>query len=382
MATKRDYYEILGVAKTATTDDIKAAYRKLALKYHPDRNPGNKEAEDKFKEAAEAYEILSDTQKRAQYDQFGHAAGQMGGGFGNHGGMSMDDIFEHFGDIFGDIFGGSSGGARTGSSRRKRSGPTPKQGHDLRKELAISLKDAYEGTKREVTYHRFISCETCKSKGHPAGVTPQACTQCEATGQVFYRQHFFTYSQPCSACHGEGYTIKNPCAACKGQSRVQQYETFTVTIPKGIFDGAELRVSGKGDAGIFGGESGDLFIAIKITPDKKFSRVDDDLVCTITLTYPQLVFGAQLDIELIDGSREAIKIPKGSAVGERLVISGKGFVRIRGKGRGNLVIITACDIPKKLSSDAETLLKNYAEKIGNTAESSSGIIGFFKKFLG
>jgi len=376
MNTNRDYYEILGVGKNATQEEIKAAYRKLALKYHPDRNPNNKEAEEKFKEAASAYEVLSDTDKRKRYDQFGHAGveGNMGAGQQD---MNMEDIFEHFGDIFGDIFG--MGQRQT----RRKSGPTPKRGHDLSQELQITLKEAYTGTKKEIGIYQFVACEVCGGKGMEKGTSAQTCSRCSGTGQIQFKQGFFMYAQPCDVCHGAGFIIPSPCKACKGQSRIQKFDKFTVNIPKGIFDGAELRISGKGDAGVYGGQSGDLFIRVTVLPDKTFSRVDDDLVCTIMLTYPQLILGSQIDIESIDGTKETIKIPKGCPVGEKILVAGKGFQRLRNKSYGNLVVITNCHIPKKLSTDAKKLLVDYSEQIGNSTDNHEGSIrSFFKKFLG
>jgi len=375
----KDFYDILGVSKTASADEIKAAYRKHALKHHPDRNPGNKEAEEKFKEAAAAYEVLSDPDKRKRYDQFG-AAGLEGGPQGYPGqGMNMEDIFEHFGDIFGDIFG--MGQQKRG---RKKGGPQPKRGHDLDQELTISLKEAYVSTKKEIGYSHFETCQKCQGNGTEAGTSPQVCSTCNGTGQRTFSRGFFMYAEPCPTCHGEGYTIPSPCTVCKGKSRVQKFDKFTVNMPKGIFDGAELRVPGKGDAGIFGGQSGDLFLHIHITPDQKFKRIEDDLVCTVLLTYPQLVLGSQLEIENIDGIKESIKIPKGCPVGEKIIIAGKGFARLRGRGNGNLVIITNCHIPKKLSPEAKEALTNYSELIGTSVDSSreGGITSFFKKFLG
>ncbi len=376
MNTNRDYYEILGVSKNATQEEIKAAYRKLALKYHPDRNPNNKEAEEKFKEAAAAYEVLSDTDKRKRYDQFGHAGVEGNMGMGKQD-MNMEDIFEHFGDIFGDIFG--MGQRQT----RRKTGPTPKRGHDLSQELQITLKEAYTGTKKEVGIYQFVACEVCGGKGMEKGTSAQTCSRCSGTGQIQFKQGFFMYAQPCDVCNGEGFTIPSPCKACKGQSRIQKFDKFTVNIPKGIFDGAELRISGKGDAGVYGGQSGDLFIHVTVLPDKTFSRVDDDLVCTIMLTYPQLVLGSQIDIENIDGTKETIKIPKGCPVGEKIIAVGKGFQRLRSKSYGNLVVITNCHIPKKLSTEAKKLLTDYSEQIGTSTDNHEGSIrSFFKKFLG
>ncbi len=378
---KRDYYEVLGVAKNGTQADIKAAYRKLAMKYHPDKNPNNKEAEEKFKEAAQAYEILSDEQKRKQYDQFGHAAVE-GQGFDTHG-MNMDDIFSNFGDIFESMFGAGAQGSGFSRRARKPSGPVPQRGHDRHKDLEISLKEAFEGTKKEIGYNHLFVCEVCKGQGTAPGTKVTTCTQCSGAGEIQYRQGFFMYSQTCGKCAGQGFIIPSPCTNCSGQSRKQSYDKFSVNIPAGIYDGAELRVPQKGDAGIYGGPSGDLYIKVKVLPDKKFIRNGDDIECTVVLTYPQLVFGAQIDIENIDLSRESVKIPKGCPSGERIIISGKGFPSLRGR-KGNLIIITKCDIPKKLSSEAKDVLKQYSEIIGHNAdENGSGTItGFFKKFLG
>ncbi len=374
--SKRDYYEILGVGKRASADEIKASYRKLALKYHPDRNPDNKEAEDKFKEAAEAYELLSNQQKRSQYDQFGHAgmSGTAGTGSGP-GGMNMDDIFESFGDVFGSMFGG-------GRPRTRRSGPEAKHGHDLAQDITTTLQESYLGSKKEVAYYHFVTCEKCTGKGSKKGSEPKSCASCQGTGQMQFRQGFFMYSQTCSNCSGEGFVITNPCDGCGGKSRIQRYEKFNVTVPAGIYDGAELRLSGKGDAGIFGGRSGDLYIKVGVLSDKKFHRERDDLVCILTLTYPQLALGSQVEIESIDGSKQPVKVPKGCAVGEKIIIPGKGFENIRKKGvRGNLVVITQCHVPKKISADAKKILTEYSNIIGTNTE-NGGIVSFFKKFLG
>jgi len=373
---KTDYYKILGVDRSASTDQIKAAYRKLAMKYHPDRNPDNASAEEKFKEATEAYEVLGDSQKRTQYDQFGHA-GMNGGMGGGQGSMNMEDIFENFGDIFGSMFGG-------GQSRgKKKKGPQPKAGLSLTKEIEISLKEAFLGTKKEISYYHYFSCDTCQGTGCRPGTSAQSCATCRGSGEMHYQQGFFMYSQACSACSGQGFTMSSPCTGCGGQSRVQKYDKFTVNIPQGIYDNAELRVNGKADAGVYGGPAGDLFLHVRIKEDKHFKRDKDDLVCTVMLTYPQLTLGCQVDIESIDGTKHPIKIPKGCPVGEKIVISGEGFHKLRGKSRGNLVIITQCSIPQKLSADAKKKLQEYSDIVGTQANSSEGTISsFFKKFLG
>lgn len=372
--SKQDYYSILGVSKNATEKEIKAAYRTMALKYHPDRNPNNKEAEEKFKAAAEAHEVLSDTEKRARYDQFGHdGVNNMGGGHG-HGGMNMDDIFN---DIFGGMFNQKS------AKRSRKAQPTPAQGHNLAKEIQITLKEAFEGSKATINYHHFVVCEPCKGMGMKVGTTVATCTTCRGAGQMQFQQGFFMYAQACAACNGQGFTIPSPCTSCRGQSRVQQYDKITVTIPKGMYDGAELRLAGKGDAGVYGGPAGDMLLHVVVMPDKKFHREENDLVCTIMLTYPQLVLGAQVDIESIDGSQHSIKIPKGCAVGHKIIIPGKGFASLRGKNTGNLVVIAQCDIPKKLTPEQKDSLTQYSELIGTQSGNTDGAIaGFFKRFLG
>ena len=370
---KQDYYKILNVDRSANTDEIKSAYRKLALKYHPDRNPDNKESEEKFKEATQAYEVLSDKQKRSQYDQFGHEGL---GNMGDSAGMNMDDIFESFGDIFGSMFGG-------GRKTRRKNGPAPKAGLSLTKDIQISLKDAFLGTKTEISYYHFFTCESCQGKGAQAGTTPQACAACRGSGQMQYKQGFFVYAQTCSSCAGEGFIISSPCSGCNGQSRVQKYDKFTVTIPRGIFDGAELRINEKGDSGVYGGPAGDLFLSVRIKPDKTFKRVQDDLICQVMLTYPQLTLGCQIEIESIDGTKHTIKISKGCTVGEKIVVPGKGFYQLRNNIRGNLLIITQCHIPKKLSADAKESLSAYSKIIGTNVHNGGGSISsFFKRFLG
>ena len=377
MSNKKDYYKILGVTKSATAAEIKKAYHQLAMKYHPDRNPDNKEAETKFKEAAAAYEVLSDTEKRQKYDQFGHDAYenmQQGGG-GHHGGMDFD-----LNDIFNSMFGGGQGRSSRG---HRPSGPTPQRGNDLTKNLTITLKEAYLGVKKDISYSHYFVCNGCKGQGAKNKTDISTCAKCHGYGQVQVQQGFFAFAQPCKDCQGQGFKIKTPCSDCQGQSRRKEQEMVTVSIPKGIFNNADVRVSGKGDAGVYGGPAGDLYLHIIIEKDKRFHREDDNLVCSLMLTYPQLVFGCQINIELIDGTQESIKIPKGCAVGEKIIVAGKGFAKLKGVGAGNLVVITQCNIPKKLSEEAKEQLKNYSESIGTENKNEDGFISsFFKKFLG
>lgn len=373
----RDYYEILGVAKTATEQEIKDAYRKLALKYHPDRNPNNKEAEDKFKEALEAYQVLSDAEKRKRYDQYGKAGVNGSAGYSQD--MNMDDIFENFGDIFESFFGN----AGKGRGAKRPAQPVARRGHNLGKEVTISLKEAFLGVKKELTYYHFENCTDCKGQGTQPNTTFQTCTQCHGSGQQTFRQGFFAFNQTCTTCGGEGFIIPSPCTTCKGKTRIQKLAKFTVTIPKGIFDGATLNIPEKGDAGVFGGPAGDLSLRIIVTPDKKFRRVNDDLECNVMLTYPELVLGCQVEIESIDGTKETLKIPKGTDVGQRILIKGKGFAHLRKSGNGDMVVTTQCHIPKKITAEAKDTLEKYSAIIGTTVhDNDNSIVGFFKKFLG
>ena len=373
--SKRDFYEVLGVSKTATQDEIKKAYRKLALKYHPDKNPDNKEAEEKFKEAAQAYEVIYNPEKRQKYDQFGHAG--MQGGSDYHEYSDMGDIFSSFSDIFGDLFGMGS------KKRSQKTGPTSQRGHDLAQNLEITLKESYLGCKKDLLLYHYVKCSTCNGSGCKPGTITHVCNECKGSGEMYFRQGFFSFSQPCTACNGQGFVIKTPCLDCHGQSRAQKREKLTVTIPAGIYNGAELRVKDKGDAGVFGGPSGDLDLSVRVKADTKFWRRDSDLVTQLNLTYPQLVLGCQVEIENIDGTKHTVKIPKGCPVAKEVMLTGKGFPIPGRYGNGNLIIIAQCDIPKKLDIKTKESLLDYAKKLGNQSQSlTSGISGFFKKFLG
>lgn len=373
--SKRDYYEILGVSKNATQDEIKAAYRKLALKYHPDRNPNNKEAEEKFKETAHAYEVLSNAEKRRQYDQFGSEGPYMGGGFGAD--MNMSDIFSNFEDIFGDIFGGHK-------KRAKKTAPSAKKGHNLGKNINITLEESFLGTIKDIKIYHYVVCPDCAGKGSKDQTSIETCKVCAGAGQVGSRHGIFMYTQTCHHCNGEGLIIKNPCPTCKGQTRIQQYDAIKVAIPKGVYDKVEIKIPGRGDAGVFQGESGDLYLQISILPHPKFKRIGDDIHCSIVATYPQLVFGCQIEIENIDNAKETLKIPKGSEIGDTIKIKNQGFYKLRGKARGDLVVTLKCDIPKKLPEAAIKALKEYSQAIGTQIDDQNrdgSIKSFFKKFL-
>jgi molecular chaperone DnaJ len=369
--SKKDYYDILGVTKSASEAEIKKAYRKLAMQHHPDRNPDDKKAESLFKEATEAYEVLSDKDKRARYDQYGHEGVNAGSDYHSYG--NANDIFSQFGDIFGNIFN------QHNRQQQRRSGPAPTQGHDLAYEVTISLKESFVGCKKEVKIYHFVACATCKQSGCKEGRSATACKHCQGSGVTNIQQGFFAFSQPCRGCNGNGFLITDPCGTCRGQSRVQQYETLTVTIPAGIFRGADLRIASKGDAGAFNGPAGHLYIKINISPDTLFQRRDNDLVCTLTLSYAQLVLGAQLEVESIDGTMHTVKVPKGCPVGHEIMIVGKGFTKLQGTGNGNLIFVAQCAIPKKISSEAKEALLTYDKAIEHE---ETGFKGFFKKFLG
>lgn len=369
------YYKTLGVDKSATTEEIKSAYRKLAFKYHPDKNPGDKKSEEKFKEISEAYEVLSDEQKRSQYDQFGTVS-QDGQGFSGH----NEDIFQGFADIFGAMFG---------EQQHRRGGKVSyaQQGHSLSKNIEISFKESFVGVKRDVSYYHFITCAPCKGFGTKKGTAPLACSACGGSGQVRFNQGIMMFMQTCPTCRGEGFDITDPCTSCNGQSRVQHYEKFSLNIPAGVSEGMELRVGQKGDAGIFGGGYGDLIIKIHVQHDATFKRQDDNLLCSVLLTYPQLVFGSQIEVESIDGTKHTVKIPQGCPVGKQIVITGKGFAKVKQRsGYGDFIITTKCHIPTKLSSEEKEALATYSKLVGTDVAPHKGeepsIVSFFKKFLG
>jgi molecular chaperone DnaJ len=376
--SKRDYYEILGVERSASADEIKKAYRKLALKYHPDRNPDNKEAEAQFKEAAEAYEILSDQTKRQRYDQFGHGGVHSGSDYHQY--ANAEEIFEHFGDIFGSIFGG--GGGPHQRQRRRKAGPSPQRGHDLHQEITISLKEAFTGSKQEIGVYRYQSCTDCSATGSAPGSSPETCGDCQGQGQVFVQQGFFSYGQTCSRCHGEGFVIKKPCSTCRGQSRIQRHERLSVTIPAGIYDGAQLRLGEKGDAGIYKGQAGDLFLRMHIQPDQRFTRREKDLVTTLSLSYPQMVLGAKVTLNSIDGSEKEIVISAGTQVGHEIKLAHQGFPALGKGSTGSLIVIVTCDIPKKPSANLKKILKDLAEEVGTPGAHTSSLGSFFRSFLG
>lgn len=353
--TKRDFYEVLGVERDATDQQIKSAYRKLALKYHPDRNPGDHKAEEAFKEAAEAYSVLADTQKRGLYDRFGHAG--LGNGAGAGAGFDptifadFSDIFSGLGDVFGlgDIFG----------QRRRRGGP--QRGSDLRYDLEISFEESAAGTETIIQIPREETCETCKGSGAAEGTTAETCSQCKGTGQLRYQQGFLTVARPCSNCRGTGKTIAKPCLTCRGAGRVARERKLTVKIPPGIATGQRLRLYGEGEHGTAGGPQGDLYVVVHVQEHSFFHREEDDLYCEMPMSFPTLALGGTVKVPTLD-AREEVHVPAGTQPGARFKLRHKGMPNVNGRGRGDLYVIARVAVPKKLSKEQKHLL----EELGRT----------------
>lgn len=358
----QDFYEILGVPRDADQDTIKKAYRRLAMQHHPDKNPGNKEAEEKFKLAASAYEVLGDPEKRSKYDRFGHAAFQNGGRGGGYGGFQdVEDVFASFGDIFGDFFGG--GGPR-GSSRRSRSqGPT--RGSDLRYVCEISLKDVITGLEKDIEFDTDESCKTCSGTGAKEGTRPETCATCRGAGQVVTSQGFFSMATTCPACRGSGQIVRDPCAGCSGQGRSKVHRRIRVSIPAGVDTGTQLRVTSEGEGGYRGGPPGDLYVQIQVKEDDRFERHGLDLLGQVKISYLQALLGAEVEVPTVDG-KEKVVIPAGTADGERVRLEKKGIPSLRGGGRGSIFYEVEIEIPRKLKKDEEKLLREIAKVRGES----------------
>ncbi|MFZ0725809.1 MAG: molecular chaperone DnaJ [Desulfobacterales bacterium] len=348
MAVKRDYYEALGVNRSATEPDIKAAYRKLALKYHPDRNPDNKAAEERFKEAAEAYEVLHDPHKKSIYDQFGHA-GLEGTGFSGFGGF--EDIFSSFGDIFEDFFG--MGGNRRSRSRAPR-------GADLRYDMKISFMQAAFGTETTLDVEKSDACHTCNGGGSAPGTSPEVCGQCRGTGQVSRSQGFFTVRTTCHVCQGAGQTIGSPCPDCRGRGQVRSRKKVDLKIPAGVDTGSRLRLTGEGEAGPRGGPPGDLYVFIHVEPHDFFERHDTDVICRIPISFVQAALGDGLEIPTLNG-KKSIEVKKGTQHGDLLRLPGEGIPSLRNGSRGSLIVQYSIRIPTRLNKKQEDLLREFAK---------------------
>ena len=346
MSVKRDYYEILGVERTASGDEIKRSYRQLALRYHPDRNPGDNEAEALFKEAAESYEILRDPDKRARYDKFGHA-GINGGGFGGF--SSNEDIFSHFSDIFGDLFGFSMGGRTT----RARAGA------DLRYNLSISLRQAAKGDEISLKIPKRAPCSECEGSGAARGTSAEPCAQCGGSGQVRHSQGFFQIAVPCAACQGTGQVIKNPCPRCKGAAFVQEVRELSVRVPPGVDTGNRLRLRGEGEPGTHGGPPGDLYVVINVDDDKVFQRDGAHLLLSHEISMVQAALGDTIDVPGLEAPMK-LDIPKGTQSGEVFRIAGGGLPFVNSSRMGDLLVEVRVLTPKNLSAKQEELLRQFA----------------------
>ncbi len=352
--TRLDYYEVLGVARSASDQEIKSAYRKLALKYHPDKNPGDKNAEDRFKEAAEAYSVLADGEKRARYDRFGHAgvSGSSAGGVDPTIFADFQDIFGGLGDIFGfgDIFGGG----------RRRGGP--QRGSDLRYDMEIPFEQSAKGAETSILIPRRERCETCSGSGAAPGTDASACPQCRGTGQLRYQQGFFTVARTCGQCRGTGRVITRPCETCRGDGTVEQQRKLTVKIPAGIATGQRLRLAGEGEAGSLGGPAGDLYVVIHVQEHEFFQREGNDLHCEIPLNLTTLALGAEIRVPTVDGTH-TLRIPDGTETGTTFRVRGQGLPDVSGRGKGDLMVTVRAVTPKKLNKEQRKLLEQLAESL-------------------
>ncbi|GAB1580389.1 molecular chaperone DnaJ [Phyllobacterium phragmitis] len=364
---KPDYYETLGVNRGADEKTLKSAFRKLAMQYHPDRNPGDHEAERKFKEIGEAYETLKDPQKRAAYDRFGHAAFENGGGFGAHGFGAAGG----FADIFEDIFGEMMGGGR----QRRANGR--ERGADLRYNMEITLEEAYTGKTAQIRVPTSVVCEECTGSGAKPGTQPVTCSMCGGAGRVRAAQGFFSIERTCPSCNGRGQIIKDPCPKCSGQGRVMQERSLSVNIPAGIEDGTRIRLSGEGEAGLRGGPSGDLYIFLSIKPHEFFQRDGADLYCKVPISMTTAALGGQFEVSTLDGTQTRVKIPEGTQNGKQFRLKGKGMPVLRQPAMGDLYIQIAIETPQNLTRRQRELLEEF-EKI-SSKENSPQSTGFFSR---
>ena len=367
--SKSDYYEVLGVSRGATEQELKSAYRKQALKYHPDRNPGDHAAEEKFKQASEAYQVLSDSDKRAAYDRFGHAGvsgqgGFPGGPFGGGVGVDLGDIF---GDLFGEMF--NMGGAAQRASRKQR-------GDDLRFDLTIDFEDAVFGAETEIKIRRLETCANCKGAGSASGQGPTVCGQCNGRGQIRFQQGFFSVARTCTACRGAGSVISDPCPSCRGEGRASAEMKLNVKVPPGVEDGTRIRYAGEGDAGRLEGPKGDLYIVLSVRQHDIFERHGHDLHCVIPVSFPQAALGAEIEIQGIDGP-VSLKIPEGTQSGRELRVRGRGIPYLNEKGQGDLVVKVIVQIPRKLSRAQRELVAKLAESM--TVENKPAAPGLLEK---
>ncbi len=371
---KKDYYEVLAVARDATEDDLKKAYRKLAMKYHPDRNRDDKDAEAKFKELNEAYDVLKDPEKRAAYDRFGHAAFEQGGGPGAggfHGGNPFGGGFE---DIFEEMFG------RFGGRQGGRGGRANGRGADLRTQVEISLEEAFTGTKKTIRVPSSVACEACSGTGAEGGASAaQTCPTCQGQGKVRAQQGFFLIERTCPTCGGQGRIIKNPCKICQGAGRVQRDRTLNVTIPAGVEDGTRIRLAGEGEAGLRGAPTGDLYVDVGVRPHPLFQRDGANIFVRVPLRMSQAALGGSVEVPSIDGGRAKVTIPAGTQTGDQFRLRGKGFSVLRSAARGDMYVQVSVETPQNLTKRQRELLEEFEAEATRSGRSSPESEGFFAK---
>lgn len=363
---KRDYYEVLEVTKVSTEIEIKKSYRVLAKKYHPDLNPGNAEAEALFKECSEAYQVLSDPEKRAIYDQYGHA-GLENRGF--HGFSGAEEIFSNFGDLFDSFFG-------FGGGRRRRDPNAPQAGADLQTEVLIDLRDALTGVQKEIELEKDNECAECGGHGSEAGHPPETCPTCKGHGQVMQSRGFMSIATTCPKCRGKGKVVTHPCKNCRGQGRVAEKKRIQIDVPAGIEHGMQMRVMGAGEGGHRGGPAGNLYVVVGVREHPKFERQGEHLLGNLSITMAQAALGASIDVETLDGKTIAIDVARGTQNGERLEVAGEGLPKVNRKQRGNLYLDVQVAIPKRLTKRQEELLAEFAKEAGESVKPGKG---FFKK---
>jgi len=361
--SKRDYYEILSVDKSADEKELKKAYRRLAMKHHPDRNPDSKEAEDKFKEAKEAFEILNDPQKRQAYDQYGHAGVDPSqGGFGHSAGAgNFSDIF---GDVFGDIFGGGGGGGGRGGRQRQR------RGADLQYNMEMSLEDAVKGVKKTIKIPTYVSCDPCKGSGAKKGSSASSCDTCKGVGQVRMQQGFFSVQQTCPSCQGQGTVIKDPCSSCSGQGRVRKEKTLSVKIPAGVDTGDRIRLTGEGEAGGPGAVAGDLYVQVHVKDHAIFDRDGDNLYCEMPISFATACLGGELEVPTLEG-KVKLKIPDETQTGRMFRLRGKGISPMRGGMRGDLLCRVLVETPVKLNKEQKIKLREFDDYLSGSKKQHS-----------
>jgi molecular chaperone DnaJ len=370
VAAKRDYYEVLGVNRSASVEDIKKAYRKIALKSHPDRNPGDKQAEERFKEASEAYQVLCDPERRAQYDRFGHAAFEQGGGFGG-----FDFASAGFEDIFGDIFGDFFGGQRRGRSRNRR-------GEDLRYDLEISFDEAIFGAEKTIRVPRLAACGDCRGTGSKNGTPRETCSACRGSGQLRYQQGLFSIAKTCGQCQGQGTVLRDPCRTCGGTGAVRKQQSLSVRVPAGVDTGSRLKLRNEGESGFNGGPAGDLYVVLHVQEHPLFTRNGNDIVCDVPIGFTQAALGAEIEVPTPHG-KVKMKVPPGTQSGNVFRLKGKGVPDVRGYGHGDALARVVVETPKKLSARQRELLEEFARLSGEEVHPiSKGFLDKVKEMFG